>query len=1586
MANPKLIIDNTFFSEWAKASFKNLTNTPANAQIIANSFKQHLDALKQNYNVVISDVVYNEASFGNSLRASAVTLLYTQNTKTLNGIPVVKTQTLDKVNAGQIPENQAGDHSIKELYDLYKTNGENVKVFSDDNRFYTGDYSVVKNNGDALTSSSIANQMLDKKQITGMDYNNVSSRLSPDTKQSFLSHETVIDKIVNFAKDTSGNLNMDAFDNLIGKVVKIGGVLDKGEVAFGIAVVGTLIAKGHNAQAAEYGTEMGVTALGGFAGGAIGVSLIQSGIAAIGIHPLGRIGISAIFIGAIIGSYYGSEFANDLYADLKAYYPNDGIGDILFGTKSLLNLSQKIFDPLVIDLGKDGITLISYEQSNAFVDLDNDGFKDHAGWVGKNASGVINDGLVFEDKNGNGKADGIAELVGGDDGTGNILGAFDELHQYYNTNDDLYFDSKDTKFNTMKLWVDSNGNGTSETSEVSLLKSKVRGIYIPLDVAPSGGYLDTISVKAPVFEAGNLITIESYVDLLESGESTTISNNFDFGDGAAKEIYFGTNTSFNAYTRPSNLTINQNALAMPNLRQSGANNTVGTPYWVAPLVDAMSMTTSQHGLNGAGILSHVQSMVTKSLNFNGDDFRADVQKLLLKWAGVEGITTDPRVHYNYINIPWMRAYEKFSGDALNSSAFVNFSTEETASKMINNLFEKLTDDVMMRLLPQVFVSWVQMNPDTAMETALSHPLKYFSVLHYDMEHDRVQGTLESAFEFLALDTATNETFYDQMYDNLGAFKFFLNQAFKGDSQEEIADKVSDIYDNLSVQSNPLTKDIFIGLFLTDKALRGTNANDVLTTTTQDGDLDHHIHAKNGNDTVTASKNDDTLIGGLGNDTLGGREGWDTYIYVKGDGQDIIVDPSFDGANDKLIVKGYNSTDATFQFMSKDDYYGYVKITFSATDSIEIDSVNDNNDIYYQTGLETVVFDDVTLTKQQIREKIISLQQTSGNDTVIGFTYVGDTIEGKKGNDTLKGREGSDTYIYTKGDGQDIIIDPYFDGANDKLIVNGYSSSQVQYVRLATDTYYSYIKLVFSSTDTIEIDSIDDTDYIYYQTGMETIQFSDKILTKNELREIVIANSQTSGNDIVRGFERDDDNLKGLAGNDTLYGFNGDDVLEGGTGADILDGDDHNDTAIYTNSTTGVNVNIATNSHSGGEAQGDSLISIENITGSSFNDIITGNDVSNIIKGDGGNDILEGGSGADNLQGGSGNDTATYANSAVRVRVNLDTNQNLEGDAEGDILTAIENITGSAFHDILYADDYANILKGLDGNDFFYGSVGADSIDGGNGADTLSYYYSLEAVNVNLATNVVSGGDAQGDILTSIMHVRGSNIGGDIIKGDASNNALYGYGGNDYLYGGLGADSILGGAGSDKIFAEGGNDSLKGEDGNDTFYLLGGIETVDGGVGTDAVTYYSSLAGITASLATGGISGDATGDDYTNVEILYGTKYNDTLYGSDNNDTLYGYSGNDSLEGGLGADTLNGSTDADKFIYGATADSTNTQTDSIMNFEESDIIQISNTIASNIAGLTLSNSEGYVIVDDVNSDFYLKVETTNLTNSNFAFAA
>ena len=220
-----------------------------------------------------------------------------------------------------------------------------------------------------------------------------------------------------------------------------------------------------------------------------------------------------------------------------------------------------------------------------------------------------------------------------------------------------------------------------------------------------------------------------------------------------------------------------------------------------------------------------------------------------------------------------------------------------------------------------------------------------------------------------------------------------------------------------------------------------------------------------------------------------------------------------------------------------------------------------------------------------------------------------------------------------------------------------------------------------------------------------------------------------------------DRLSGNLGDDTLDGGDGNDILTGGIGSDQLIGGNGIDTANYSLSQA-VSVNLATGEATGTEAIGDTFSSIENLTGSTFNDILVGDAGNNRISGgagsgadhlyDGaGDDVLLGGLGADWLWadmggtndayiGGGGVDWLRFDNLNQAVTVNL-AKMTADSGADHAKVTGIELVRGTVFDDVLVGNAYANQLFGNEGNDIIRTLAGADVANGGLGADTFQFY-------------------------------------------------------------------------------------------------------------------------------------------------------------------------------------------------------------------------------------------------------------------------
>lgn len=390
----------------------------------------------------------------------------------------------------------------------------------------------------------------------------------------------------------------------------------------------------------------------------------------------------------------------------------------------------------------------------------------------------------------------------------------------------------------------------------------------------------------------------------------------------------------------------------------------------------------------------------------------------------------------------------------------------------------------------------------------------------------------------------------------------------------------------------------------------------------------------------------------------------------------------------------------------------------------------------------------------------------------------------------------------------------------------------------------------------------------------------------------------TNNDILYG-EEDLDYLNGGTGNDKLYGGAGHDKLEGGAGADLIDGGEGNDTVSYASSSAAVTVDLSAGTVTGGDATGDTLVSIEHVEGSMAGSTITGNDENNILSGAKRSDLYEGSFYSEFNE-------KLFSTISRDLFYRLPDDNVIKRDAIDSAIAEIDNnyIKDSTFADVMYGGKGDDILNGYDGDDKLYGGegedvlnggIGADILDGGAGRDGVTYKESAGAVLVNLQDNIGQGFDAEGDTFANIEDIEGSGFNDQLIGNDSSNR-LFGRNGNDV---------ILGGAGDDYLLGDAGNDLLIGGSGADYF---------DGGADKDAVSYKDATGGVIVNLQTkAGQQNDAQGDIYNNIEDTEGSNFGDTLIGDAANNALVGLNGNDFLDGGQGENKLFGGQGDDAYF-------------------------------------------------------------------------
>ncbi|MBL0320399.1 MAG: calcium-binding protein [Alphaproteobacteria bacterium] len=296
---------------------------------------------------------------------------------------------------------------------------------------------------------------------------------------------------------------------------------------------------------------------------------------------------------------------------------------------------------------------------------------------------------------------------------------------------------------------------------------------------------------------------------------------------------------------------------------------------------------------------------------------------------------------------------------------------------------------------------------------------------------RVNNTSDFKLTFVGT-TTDSITIKNGLEDNASTFELvtFAN----GDTRT-----LSQIRDEVMTKQITTGNDTITGWLNVANTIHGDAGNDSLYGGLQADTLSGDA----GNDTLMGDGGNDSLIGGLGSDSLKGGDGDDYYSYHSGDGADTVFESASTNGNDTLHIDGYDLNSAVFSRVGNSTDF---KITFngSATDSITIQYGLDP----VTNTLETVNFaSGGSKTVAELRVDVLNNQCTTGNDTIVGWTFQANTISGNSGNDSitssgyadsLSGDAGNDTILggggndtITGGTGNDSLTG---DSGND--IING----------------------------------------------------------------------------------------------------------------------------------------------------------------------------------------------------------------------------------------------------------------------------------------------------------------------------------------------------------------------------------------------------------------------------------------------------------------------------------------------------------------------------------------------------------------------
>jgi Ca2+-binding RTX toxin-like protein len=604
----------------------------------------------------------------------------------------------------------------------------------------------------------------------------------------------------------------------------------------------------------------------------------------------------------------------------------------------------------------------------------------------------------------------------------------------------------------------------------------------------------------------------------------------------------------------------------------------------------------------------------------------------------------------------------------------------------------------------------------------------------------------------------------------------------------------------------------------------------------------------------------------------------------------------------------------------------------------------------------------------------------GNDDLLGGSDQ-DRLEGGEGNDRLRGDSGDDVLVGGAGDDD-------YDGGEGVDTLDFSGETEVT-VNLTTNSgVFSNSPLATRPLNPGE--AFDGFGHYEAVSGIENL-----ILTSGD--DFAVGGDEANrfeggaGDDALSGGGGNDvllggagfDGLVGGAGDDSIEGGGDDDELVGGEGDDRLDGGSGIDTAGYSAAAAAVTVSLMLPgaAQNTGGAGVDTLIGIENLTGSAFGDTLTGNDLANVLNGGGGADTMLGRDGDDtyfvNEAGDAVEELAGQGVDTIRTSLTV---YSLVG------LPNVENLrtTGPATARDFRGNSGNNVITGGAGSDILrLYDGGDDTVFGGAGADNIFFIGSLTSADVvnggsNTDTLVLQGPYGSLTLTANITEIENISIlaGSNTAFGEpgtnrydyvlTTNNANFAAGvqaringaalleGEDFtfdgsaetdasfvVYGGKGKDTLTGGLGNDiffyaeERFASG--DTVNGGPGYDGMFLRGNY-TID----FNAPGYtglFTNIENLTLTSATDEryARGGGTEFDYnltlSNAIVKPGetltvsgallmaseTMVLDASQESDGFLRLFGGKADDTLKGGGQADLLLGNLGADMLTGNGGAD-------------------------------------------------------------------
>jgi Ca2+-binding RTX toxin-like protein len=578
-----------------------------------------------------------------------------------------------------------------------------------------------------------------------------------------------------------------------------------------------------------------------------------------------------------------------------------------------------------------------------------------------------------------------------------------------------------------------------------------------------------------------------------------------------------------------------------------------------------------------------------------------------------------------------------------------------------------------------------------------------------------------------------------------------------------------------------------------------------------------------------------IEGTIGNDTLVGDIS-DDQIYGL-DGQDLL----YGGGGNDLLVGGNGNDmlngEAGADIMDGGDGSDTYYVDNSGDTIVETEADGDTDIVH----VSATYFDLGSAYVEQV------YYSEMGNATLLGSAG-NNFLSSSTGNDWLDGKGGNDWLF--GGGGDDHLVGG---AGNDEL--DGWKGNDTMIGGPGDDIYH--------------VDSASDVVIEYAGEGTDTVKV------------------RMSSYTLLTHFENAD--LRHFSGAISVTGNAAGNVFYMGAGAQSVSGGAGLDTVSYVH-TGAVSIDLWTLAF-GGEAADDSFLSIENLTGSPYDDVLRAIGGVSVIDGGLGADVMEGRNGGDIYfvdnagdvvieAAGGGTDEvrirhlASYTLPAFVEKLTNTTSHMFAGTGNSGVNelnggTGVDHLSGAGGNDTLNGGAGDDELHGGGEHDLLNGGEGSDTMYGGEGNDVFLVEYEGDMVvefagegtdqvyttltNYMLSDHVENlsyngAGDPAllfiGNNLHNIIVGRGSD---DILDGQGGADELIGHAGNDVLHGGAGDDLLLGGAGADVLTG--------GSEGDMFRFLPGDTGT---GPAADRITDFAIIVDqidLSAIDANTGLAGD-----------------------------------------------------------------------------------------------------------------------------------